>query len=258
MRTGIVFLVCLLLSVPARAEQRYEAPASINILAVASLAPALAEIARDYTASHNISVIYVFDSPYALATRIENGEAADLFIADHPKWVESLKQKGLLDVYSDHVIGHDRLVLTYPESGLLLQRMPAEMDARESVIWLAERSLFVIGDAEGTSLGIYAEQALKTLGIWNRVKDRAIRAQNSQQAAFMTSENPAAGILYESELVSSPQLKRLAVFPEDTHEPIAYVAAAVASENMQAARQFLDYLQTPPARAVLRRYGMGE
>lgn len=252
----ILFLCLLLLACPAKAEQRYEVPASINILAVASLAPALAEIARDYTASHSVSVIFVFDSPYALATRIENGEAADLFIADHPKWLEGLKQKGLLDVYSDHAIGHNRLILTYPTSGLLLQRMPAGMDARESVMWLAERSLFVIGDAEGTSLGIYAEQALKTLGIWNRVKDRAIRAQNSQQAAFMTAENPAAGILYESELTSSPRLSRLAVFPEDTHEPITYTAAAVAGENMQAARQFLEYLQTEPARAVFRRYGI--
>lgn len=257
MRYLLPFFICFLLTTAKAADNtRYVTPASINVLAVSSLAPALTELARHYAGHQNISIIFVFDSPYALAARIENGEAADVFIADHPKWLEALKQKGLIDVYSSHPIGGNRLVLAYPQTTLLRQHMPAMQDVREAMGWLLPRSLFVIGSGEETSFGLYAEQSLKTLGFWNQIKPRVMRASGNQQALLLTAESPAAGILYASDLVGAPELVKIAEFPEDTHDKITYIAAAVAGENMQAARPFIDFLSSPEARRIFKRYGI--
>lgn len=231
-------------------------PASLNVLAVSSLAAPMRDIAKLYAKRYNISVIFVFDSPSVLATRIENGEAADVYVTDRVDLIEGMKQKGLLDVYSAHGIGNNRLVLAFPKESPMLAKMPQGMDIATALEWFSTRSLFVVGDKEGTALGSYTEEAVKKLGRWAIIKDRIIRAQNNQQAVLLTNANTAAGILYDSDVIAAPELVRIAAFPEGSHEPIAYSSSVVAGENMKEARKFIAFLESPQAMAVFDRYGI--
>lgn len=256
MRNWLFALVLLLLPVAGFAAKGQYKTDSISVLADASLAPAMAEIAKIYAERRNISVIFTFDSAFELSQRINSGESADVFIADHPRWIEELKQKGVIDVYSLHTIAHNRLVLALPASSMLRKRLSRNVSFDDALNWLSGNTLFVLADPDTTSLGIYTRQVLTASGRWAALQEKTIRAANSQQAAFLTAENNAAGIVYASDIEATSDLTKITDVPAKLHTPVTYIAAAVASENMAQARKFLEFLGSQEAKAIYAKHGL--
>lgn len=73
---------------------------SINVLADSRLAPAISELASWYAREKLVSVSADFGASIEQEKRIEDGEAADLFITTDAQLIEELKLKGQVDVYS--------------------------------------------------------------------------------------------------------------------------------------------------------------
>lgn len=254
----IVFLLCLLLPAAAFSTKNEYKTDAIRVLADSSLAPVMTELSRRYAEKNGISVIFTFDSAAELSRQIEAGEAADVFIADHPKWIEGLKQKGVLDIYSIHPIARNRLVLALPSNSLLLKRLPSGREFGRRLTWLQSRTLFVLADPDSASLGIYTQESLESVGQWKGLQGRVIKAANSQQATILTASNNAAGILYASDITPLKGVEKVADIPEILHKPIIYTAAAVASENMTHARKFLEFLSSKEVQPVYEKHGMAQ
>jgi molybdate transport system substrate-binding protein len=62
--------------------------------------------------------------------------------------------------------------------------------------------------------------------------------------------------VYTTDALSSPKVKVVARAPENSHSPVIYPVAAIkSSKNPSAAREFINFLSSPQARAVFQKYG---
>jgi ABC-type molybdate transport system substrate-binding protein len=73
---------------------------SVTVLADSRLAVPLSELASRYTRENMVTVSAAFGGSEEQKKRIEDGEAADLFITADAELIQQLKVKGLVDVYS--------------------------------------------------------------------------------------------------------------------------------------------------------------
>jgi molybdate transport system substrate-binding protein len=104
--------------------------------------------------------------------------------------------------------------------------------------------------------GKYGKAALERLGAWDGVKDKVVQADNVRAALLFVSRGEAPlGIVYQTDAASDPNVKIVAVFPEDTHPPIVYPVAITAASTHPEAQAFLAFLRSGTARAAFEREG---
>jgi molybdate transport system substrate-binding protein len=109
------------------------------------------------------------------------------------------------------------------------------------------------------SIGRAAVAALRHERLYERVREKFVLGENiSQTAQFAQSGNADVAIVALS-LTSTPALKTSGTFveiPDSFHPPINQAAAILSrSRQKNLARRFVDYLEPPESRQVLRRYG---
>ena len=113
-----------------------------------------------------------------------------------------------------------------------------------------------IGDPAHVPAGIYAEAALKSLGLWDSVADKTARTADVRAAlALVDRGEAAAGIVYRSDLEIGNRVQLAGVFPETSHPPITSPLARVAGPSSDAAERFYRFLLGPEARAIFRAHG---
>ncbi|MEO5558283.1 MAG: molybdate ABC transporter substrate-binding protein, partial [Dokdonella sp.] len=113
-----------------------------------------------------------------------------------------------------------------------------------------------LAEPHSVPAGKYAKAALTQLGVWDRVSEHVVSAENVRAALnFVARAEAPLGVVYRSDAVSESSVRVVATFPESTHAPIVYPAALVASNTSAAARKFLELLRSAPEQAIFREYG---
>ena len=111
------------------------------------------------------------------------------------------------------------------------------------------------GDIDSVPAGIYAKQSLTHLNWWNGIKTRIVGAQDVRAAlVFVERGECAAGIVYATDAKISDKVEVIGTFPEDSHVPIVYPVALVASSKLTNTGYF-DFLQSPTAFEIFKKYG---
>ena len=239
-------LFASLLSTAAPADE------AVTIFAAASTTNAVNEIAALYEAEGLGAVRPVFAASSTLARQIANGAPADLFLSANTAWMEHLEQQGLVEEASRTDLLGNALVLVVPADSALpdgdLTGIPLQA--------LLGDGHLAIGDPDHVPAGIYAVEALGSLGLWPKLSRKAVRAANVRAAlAFVESGAAAAGIVYASDAAISRKVRRVATFPADSHAPIVYPLAAVVGRDRPAVARFRDFLRGPQAAAIFARHG---
>ena len=105
--------------------------------------------------------------------------------------------------------------------------------------------------------GKYAKASLTALGVWPSVQDHLAQADNVRGAlAFVARGEAPLGIVYDTDAKVEPKVKIVGLLPDNSHPPIIYPAAVVASSaDPGAAAAFLGFLQGPEATKVFQGYG---
>ena len=84
------------------------------------------------------------------------------------------------------------------------------------------------------------------------------RAENVRAAlAFVSRGEAALGIVYRTDAFADKGVRIVDTFPADSHPPILYPAAMLASSRSPAAKALLEYLRSPVAGALWEKYGFG-
>ncbi len=223
----------------------------LNISAAVSLKDALAEIQTKYQAkSPNVKLVYNLGASGSLQRQIEQGAPADIFISAAPKQMNDLEAKNLVDKATRKNLVENKLVLIVPkDSKLDLSKFEdATNDAVQKIS---------IGETAVVPAGQYTQQALQKLGIWEKVKDKAVFAKDVRTVlAYVETGNTEAGFVYKTDAVSSQKIKIAATAPEGSHEPIIYPAAILAAtKNHKAAEDFMAYLSSDESKAIFEKYG---
>jgi len=223
---------------------------SLLVSAAASLKEALEEIKPLYQQSKsNVNISYNFGSSGALQQQIEQGAPADIFISAAKKQVDALEQKGLLVTGTRNIIAKNRLVLVVPKNVGGITSFYSLKDAKVKKI--------AIGEPRSVPAGQYAQQVLEKLKIWTEVKSKLVFANNVRQVlASVESGNADAGLVYITDAKISNQIKVVVTADEKYHSPIIYPLAVVKrSKNINAAKEFSQFLSSNQAKAVFKKYG---
>ena len=115
-----------------------------------------------------------------------------------------------------------------------------------------------LGDPGHVPAGIYARQALASLGLWDAWRSRIAPAGDVRAAlALVERGETPAGIVYATDAAIAPGVRTIAALPLDSHPPIVYPAALVAGGDAEAGRRFLEFMTGPEARAVFEELGFG-
>lgn len=228
--------------------------ANTNLLvsAAASLKESLEEIAPLYLQTHeNISIKYNFGASGALQQQIENGAPVDVFVSAAQKQMDALQSKGLLLTDTRRNILSNGLVLIVPKnsSGITNFRQLTSSNVKR----------IAIGEPRSVPVGQYAEEVLKNLGILSQVRAKFVLANNVRQVlTAVESGNADAGVVYTTDARTSKQVKVVATAPENLHSPIVYpVAVLKNSKNISAAREYVQFLSSNPAKSIFKKYGFG-
>lgn len=226
------------------------ATTEIVVSAATSLSNVLTEIGAAYEAhAPGRSVRFNFGASGALEQQIRQGAEVDLFMSAAAHQIDSLIAAGLLDPASRTVVARNTLVLVVSDESALAVGGFSDL-ASESVRRVA------MGTPESVPAGDYARQTLQTLGIWSEVERKVVYTANVRQAlTYAELEEVDAAFVYSTDALTA-KVRTIASAPEGSHAPIEYVAGIVMnSPQREAASEFLEFISSPAASAILERFG---
>ena len=224
--------------------------ANLRVSAAASLTDVLQEIAPLYEKQSGDTLLFNFGASSMLARQIQEGAPADLFISADELKMDQISQRGLVVKKSRRSLLSNTLVIIVPSDSRLKIGKPAD---------LADPGIRNIAVAEPSTVpaGIYAKMYLRKIGIWDKVTYKIIPTDNVRAAlAAVESENAETGIVYKTDALISKVVRIAYEISASEGPEISYPAAVLADSKQQAAAQkLLDYLQSPPAQEIFRKYG---
>jgi len=237
-----LLVLCLLFApLSARAQE-------LTVFAAASLTDAMKDVSNLWTKAGHPPLRMSFASSSTLARQIEQGAPANVFASADQQWMNYLAQKNLIaaDTRKD-LLGND-LVLVVPADKPVHVTIGPNFDLPGL---LGPNGRLAVGDPAHVPAGIYAAQALKKLGWWDRVSPRLARAEDVRAALLLVERGEApAGIVYGTDAAVSKAVMVAGTFPANSHDPVSYPFAVVKSGDTPDARALLTFLEGPDARAV--------
>jgi molybdate transport system substrate-binding protein len=242
----LLVLCYLLLPATAHAQQ-------VTVFAAASLTDALRDISALWAQAGHKPLRLSFDGSFNLARQIEQGAPANVFASADLQSIDHLAERRLIATDTRrNLLGND-LVLIVDAAKPLRVTLQSGFDL--SAI-LGRTGRLAIGDPKHVPAGIYAEQALKALGMWETVKTRLARTKDVRSALLLVERGEApAGIVYATDAALSRGVMVAGTFPGGSHDQITYPFAVTKAGDTLEARALLAFLATPPARAVFVRRG---
>ncbi|MDM8168734.1 molybdate ABC transporter substrate-binding protein [Roseovarius sp.] len=244
MKRYVAIALAALLAGPVAADE-------ITVFAAASLKNAMDEVADGFEAAagHEVTVSYAGSS--ALARQIELGAPADVFISANPGWMDRLEEAGTVEDGTRIDLLGNRIVLIAHGAA-----DPVEIGPRMDLGAMLGEGRLAMALVDAVPAGIYGKAALESLGQWQAVEPRVVQADNVRAALKLVAIGEAPmGVVYATDAAAEEGVSVLGVFPEDSHPPIVYPAAAMSGRVGPMVAEFLGYLQSGAAREVFERHG---
>jgi molybdate transport system substrate-binding protein len=226
-------LAVALLSVLLAARCQSREPGTVDIAAAASLQDALRVVAARYERETHEHIAFNFAGSNILARQINAGAPADVFLsADEAqaKAVTAMERRPLL---SNTLV----VVSIRPLHGV------RDLQSAERI---------AIGDPSAVPAGVYAKQYLERIGLWKALEPRLVPMENVRAAlAAVDNGSVDAAFVYRTDAALAKHAHD--VLPIADGPRIVYPAVLRTARG----RRFYDYLFTPEAGAVFRRFGFG-
>lgn len=231
-------------------EMNAKKQVTITVSAGAGFKDALNELKNVYEKENpNVNITYNFAASGSLQQQIENGADVDLFISAAQKQVNDLKEKGLLeDGTRIDLLGNKIVVIVPKDSSLAVTFEELDQDKVKKL---------ALGEPKSVPVGQYAEEMFKKLNILDKIKTKAIYAKDVREVlTWVETGNVDAGVVYETDAMSSEKVKKVAEAPDGSHKPIVCPAAIIkSSKNLEKTKAFLTFLSGENGKIVFEKYG---
>ncbi|HEX3496798.1 MAG TPA: molybdate ABC transporter substrate-binding protein [Methylocella sp.] len=222
------------------------------VFAAASTKTALDSVAAAWKAQTGKRISIAYGSSAALAKQIEQGAPADVFISADLKWMDYLEKAELIRAGTRRNLFGNTLVLVEPRDADVKLEIAKGFDLAGA----AGDGKIAVCMIDSCPAGIYAKEALESLGVFAGVEPKLAQADNVRNALTLVSRGEARfGIVYATDVKADPKVKVVGTFPASSHSPVVYpVALAAASGNPDAAF-FLAYLTSQTATKIFLEQG---
>ncbi len=222
------------------------------VFAAASMKTALDAAAEAWKASSGKTVKISYASSAALAKQIAQGAPADIFISADLKWLDYLEKENLIRKETQQNRFGNKLVLIAPADSTIKLDIARGFDLAGA----AGDGKIAVCLIESCPAGIYAREALESLGVFAAAEPKLAQAENVRSALSLVAHGEAAlGIVYATDARAEPAVKVLDTFPESSHSPIVYPIAMTASSVNPDAVLFLSFLSSQAATKIFRGQG---
>jgi molybdate transport system substrate-binding protein len=221
---------------------------AITVYAAADLDMAFREIKPLFEKATGARVTLVMGSTGNLAKQIEHGAPADVFFAANESFIDDLLKAGAVIPQTRALYAQGRLVLATPAASGVTVRELADL-------LKPEVRRVAIANPAHAPYGRAAQEALESVGVWDRVKPKLVYGENIRHTLqFIETGSVEAGIVALS-VADVPAVRYVPIDPK-LHKPLNQVAAVVKrSARPELGLAFIQFLNGPEGRPIMKRYG---
>ncbi|MFC0168811.1 molybdate ABC transporter substrate-binding protein [Pseudoduganella danionis] len=226
--------------------------ADLMVSAAASLSNAFKEIGSAYEKLHaGDKVQFNFAASDPLVQQIAKGAPVDVFASADQEAMDKAEGLKLLAAASRRNFASNTLVLIRPGDSKV---------ALGGVRDLAQAAVqrIAIGNPASVPAGRYTQHAMEQAGLWSGISNKLIYGTSVRQCLdYVARGEVDAGFVYATDAaLFKDKVQVVATVPTET--PVTYPIAVIAgSAQPQAARQFVEFVQSASGQAILLRYGFG-
>ena len=250
---GIVLALVACLA-PALTSQAAQARDQVTVFGAASLTDALTELGKVYEERTGVAVRLSFASSSTLAQQIDAGAPAQIYVSADETWMDYLAGRDRIVAATRISPIGNSLVLIAPATSTLDQ--VAIVPGVDLAALLGTDGRLALGDPDHVPAGIYAREALTSLGLWDSLEPRLARADNVRSAlALVALGEVPLGIVYGTDARISKDVKIVGVFPEQSHTPVSYPFAIVAGQESPAVDALFAFMTSDEGLAIFESYG---
>jgi molybdate transport system substrate-binding protein len=167
--------------------------------------------------------------------------------------MEPLIKVGMVRSEDISIIARNRMVLVSPKD---IKYPPGGFQALAG----SDVTRIAIGEPRTVPAGQYALEVLKSLDLLDTVKGKLIYAANVRQVLdYVERGEVDAGLIYQSDAMTSDQIQVVAVAESNWHTPIEYPAGVLKNSDRKAqAEQFVQWLAGPDGQQILKAHGFSD
>lgn len=214
----------------------------LQVAAAASLQDALQQIGANYEKAGHEHVDFSFGASNILAQQIRAGAPVDIFFSADEPTMES--------VAADILPGSRRDLLSNELAVIALQPLHTLSD-------LTHLRHIALGDPAAVPAGVYAKTYFERIGMWPAIQPLVVPAENVRGAlAAVDGGNADAAVVYRTDAILAKRARIAFVITGPDAPRIRYPVAIVRqTRDPASASQFIQYLASPAAAEVFRKYG---
>jgi len=240
---GISIAAGLWLAAGAAAAEDIHVAVASNFSQVAQM------LAASFAEGTGHEVVLIPGSTGKHYAQIRNGAPFDIFLAadvHHPKMLE---EDRMAVTASRFTYAKGRLVLWSPIEGYV--------ERRGEVLEFGDYRHLGMANPDLAPYGYAAREVLESLGLWEKLQDRMVRGENIGQAfQFVASGSAELGFVALSQVTEPGNRMGAGSYwevPQELYTPIEQ--QAVLLKDKRASREFLDFVKSDEARAIIRQHG---
>jgi len=221
---------------------------TINVAAASDLQFAFKEIGGIYKQRTGNNVMFTFGSSGLLSKQIIHGAPFDIFASANKRYVEDLKNKGLIADDKYYVFCRGRLAIVVNKN---FGNLPVSINGLIN----GSFKKIAIAKPEHAPYGTAAKEALIKAGIWDDLKPRLVYGENIRQALqYIQTGDADAGIVALSLITAADD--NYLLIDEGLHNAIEQsIAVLKDSKNRRYAEGFMDIVLNGTGREILKKYG---
>lgn len=252
-RITLLFLILALSMglLSACTTQKSDKKAELLVSAAASMTDVLGELKEVYEAEEkSVILTYTFGSSGALQAQIEEGAPVDIFMSAAQKQMTALEEGGLLVEGTKKTLLQNKVVLIIPSNSDLGLTTFEDMTKDEV-------KKIGLGEPEGVPVGQYTEEILRNLNILDKVNAKTVFGSDVRTVlTWVENGDVDCGVVYATDAASTVKVKIVTEAPEGSHKEVTYPVAVIkGSKNIEASKEFLEFLSTDIAKKVFEKYG---
>jgi len=227
-----------------------EPEVSLTISAAASLKGAMEEVKAAYAEEKpNVILTCNFGSSGSLQQQIEQGAEVDVFFSAAAKQMDALQEKGLIVEDTRKNILENKIVLIVPKD------VTSVTDFNDLTSDNVKK--IALGETKSVPVGQYSEEVLKKLNLMDTIESKVVFGKDVKEVlTWVETGNADAGMVYETDSITSEKVRVVAYAPEGSHKPVVYPAAVIKdSKNIDASKNFMSFLCSEKAKSIFEKYG---
>ncbi len=183
--------------------------------------------------------------------QIRNGAPFEVLLAADDETPQKMGKEGLTVPGSEFTYAIGKLVLWSAKPGVV--------DGQGEVLKKGAFQRFALANPKLAPYGLAGEEVMKKLGVFDAIQPKLVLGENiSQTWQFVATGNAELGFVALSQVAKDGKVAEGSawIVPQNLYSPIRQDAVLLArGKGKAAAEQFLKYLKSDKAVAIIRSYG---